>query len=34
MSLEEKGISFDEYRMLELDKLEKIMRENIDMKKR
>lgn len=33
MSLEEKGISFDEYRMLELDKLEKIMRENIDMKK-
>lgn len=33
MSLHSEGMTFDEYRMAELDKLEKIMRENIDIDK-
>ena len=33
IELQNEGISFDEYRNQELDKLEKIFRENIDMRK-
>ena len=33
LDIQNEGMTFDEYRMHELDKLEKIMRENIDIKK-
>ena len=33
LNIQNEGMTFDEYRMHELDKLEKIMRENIDIKK-
>ncbi|MBR8701067.1 Cobyric acid synthase [Fusobacterium sp. DD29] len=33
LDIQDEGMTFDEYRMHELDKLEKIMRENIDIKK-
>ena len=33
MSLQSEGMTYDEYRMAELNKLEKIMRENIDIDK-
>lgn len=33
MELQAQGISFDEYREKELDKLEEIFRENIEMEK-